>query len=92
MVKKLVIKESGLERNLDNVGSLVIDNGVREVIDSIYEQADAIKSYAEQLKKWTDNSYISTQEYEGAQYNLKRILGLNYLIGKNAKDLEEFFL
>lgn len=75
----------------DEQGAINITNDIREIIDTIESRADAIKQYAEQMKKWTSGKYISDKEYEGMQYNIKRILGLSFVITENAQDLGDDF-
>lgn len=86
---KLNMKEE-LPKN--EQGASIIGDDIREIIDTIYKHADSIKHYAEQMKKWTSGSqYITTSEYEGMQYNIRRVKGLAYLIGENADDLGDDF-
>ena len=85
---KLNMKEE-LPKN--EQGAAIIDDNIKEIIENISNEVNAINEYVDQMKNWTSNTYISDREYKAMQYNISRIIGGGYRIVENGRNLREYF-
>ena len=88
VIMKLNMKEE-LPKN--EQGAAFISTDITKTVDAMCRLADAVKYYSEQMKNWTDNTYISDREYKAMQYNIRRVKGLVDLLENNANKLGNDF-